>query len=214
MDFTPENSVTQDQSWVPTVTNVTLWVDSALVSNQTPYPGLTIPTGSVTGFDDSGTYTVRGTVENAGNETVGDVWVLTTYYDAAGNVVSMNSTDFLDPSGLLSSGNSVMFTATPTDNTAQMSNEIENYSLLVESAPLTTSSNTPTAPPSTPASSSPASSSQPTKSPTQTNSLTTYETYGVVAVVIIIAAALAALTLLRNRRKTDRFELPPPPPPT
>ena len=213
LDFNPLDSVTQSQSWVPTVANVTLMVTSALVSNQTLYTGLTIPTSSVSGFDDSGTYTVRGTVENSGDETVGNVWVIATYYNAAGKVVSMNETDFLDPAGYLSPGNSLEFIATPTDNTAQMSSEIENYSLLIESSPYTASS-TPTPPPSpTPPSGSPTPSAQPTKGPTQANSLTTYETYGVVAAVVVIVAVLVALTLLRNRRKTDQFEPPPPPPP-
>ena len=162
LDFYPEESVTQDQSWVGTVTNVTLKVGTLTLSSQTPYSGLKIPTSSINQFSNSGTYTVMGTVKNNGAETTGNVWVLATFYHSSGKVVGMNCTKYLTSS--LLPGNSVAFTATPADNTVQMSDEIANCSLLVESSALTSSNTTPnpTQNSSTPTPLSTASSSKPT----------------------------------------------------
>ena len=210
LDFTPENSVTQDQSWVPSVTNVTVAVSYVNDTTQTMYSGLTIPTGSISASDSSGTYTVSGNVENTGDQTTGYVWVVATFYNASGTVVALNYTDYLDSStNTLASGNSVPFTATPMDNTAQLSSEIANYSLLVQSAPpIPTTSPSSTSSPGP--SSSPGVSTQPTKSPTLLASGLTYGVAGAIAVVVIV---LAALMLLRKRHKNAQFEPPPPPPP-
>ena len=51
---------------------------------------LTIPKGSVTGIDNSGTYTVTGTVQNTGEQKTGNVWVLTTFYNASGTTLFRN----------------------------------------------------------------------------------------------------------------------------
>ncbi|MGO8807682.1 MAG: FxLYD domain-containing protein [Candidatus Bathyarchaeia archaeon] len=216
MDFSPlENGVELDSNWASSVTNVTLYLGAALNTTQTQYSDLTIPAGSVNHYDNSGTYTVTGQVQNNGTQTIGDVWVLVTYYNSAGTVVAMNCTDFLDPAGsnyALSPGNSVTFTATPVDNNAQMSSEITSYSLLVESSPYTGSTTAqPTA--EATASPTPASSSSAGTQTTATpaNSLLTY---GAVAAVVIVVAALIALTMMRSRRKSSpSAPLPPPPPP-
>ncbi len=144
MDFDPEQSPSLSQDWVPTVTNVTLNVGAQIATNATLYSGLTIPDGSVHHFLNSGIYTITGTVSNTGTETVGNVWVFVTYYNSAGTVIGMNCTEFLDSSGSLAAGNAVTFTATPTDNTSTMSNQIANYSLLVEYSPYSGPSATPT----------------------------------------------------------------------
>ena len=208
LDFTAENSLTHDQSWVSSVTNVTLSVPAVLNNTETPYTGLTIPTVSVHGFDDSGTYTVAGAVVNNGDQATGNIWVLTTFYNSSGKVIGLNCTSYLTSS--LGPNKEVSFVATPTDNTAQLSSEVANYSLLVESSSLTTSS-TPTASPS-------ASTTQqyPTAtSPHNANSVpTTFTvTYAIIVGVVIIAAIFAVL-MLRNRHEAGKPEtLPPPPPP-
>ncbi|MGD0203244.1 MAG: FxLYD domain-containing protein [Candidatus Bathyarchaeia archaeon] len=207
LDFTPQNSVTQSQSWVPSVTNVTVLVAYVNDTTQTPYSGLSIAAGS-TGIDIRGTYTASGTVQNTGDGAVGNVFVVTTFYNASGTVVAMNySASYLSTS--FSPGESASFTATPTDNTAQLSSEIANYSFLIQSSPLTTSP-TPSPPPSATPTSSSTASTQPTKSPAPISSVLIYA--GAAAVVVVVVV-LVALLSLRRRNKNVQFEQPPPPPP-
>ena len=212
LDFTAEGSLTHDQSWVSSVTNVTLSVATVLNSTETPYTGLTIPTASVHGFDDSGTYTVTGAVVNNGDQATGNIWVLTTFYNSSGKVIGFNCTSYLTSS--LGPNKEVSFDVTPSDNTEQLSSEVANYSLLVESSLITSS--TPTASPS-----HSITQQSPTATPPQTakNSVSTTPTltYAIVVGVVLIAALFAVLMLLRNHQKTSKFEalLPPPlPPPT
>jgi hypothetical protein len=214
LDLTPENNVTEDQNWMPSATNVTLAVVYASdAAAQTQYSGLIIPAGGVSAsLDSAGTYTVTGTVQNTGNQVTGHVWVLSTFYNASGTVVSLNYTNYISNS--LSPGATANFVATPIDNTAQLSSSIANYSLLIQSDTVTTSATpTPTAPPTTTQpSSSPSSSTQPTQSPPTTIS-SSLMIDAVIVVVIIVLIVLATLLLLRRRQKNAQFELPPPPPP-
>jgi hypothetical protein len=214
LDFAPENSVTGDQSWVPSVTNVTVSVGYISDTNQTMYSGLTIPAASTSAIDSGGTYTVNGIVENTGTQTTGDVWVVATFYNSSGAVISLNYTDYLDiPAGAsvgsLAPGDTVPFAATPMDNTATLSSEIANYSLIVETSPITSSASpSPTATPAP--GTSPSSSTQPTQSPAPLSSAVTY---GIVGAIVVVVVVLAALLFLRKRQKNPQFEPPPPPPP-
>jgi hypothetical protein len=211
MDFNPAESINPEdmsESWIANVTNVTLRVTIADATNQTQYTGLT--TTNLNGFDNSGVYTVTGDVENTGSQTPQNVWVATTFYNSAGKVIGLNYTAYLTPPP--SPGNSVPFVATPTDNSATLSNEVKSYSVLVLSPPQSSSSATPqpTSSSSTPPPTSPSSSTQPKQTQAPMNSLVTY---GIIAAVVIFVAALAALTLFRTRRNKGQFEPPPPPPP-
>lgn len=215
VDFNPQTNLeyeqtgVYDQSWVSSITNITLQVPIVLNSTQTPYTDLQL--SSLTGFDNSGAYTVSGSVLNNGTQTVGDVWVLTTYYNSTGTVIGMNCTNYLTDS--FSPGQSVAFTAIPTDNTAQLSNSVTNFSVIVESSPL--SSSTTPAPENSPTPTPPSTTSSP-KSTNSSSSLLANSTlmYGIIAAVVIIVAVLAALLLFRNRRKSSsELDLPPPPPP-
>ena len=217
LDFTPENSATGDQQWVPSASNVTVVVADAIDTTSTQYAGLAIPTGTVTSYhDSSGIFTVTGNVQNTGDTTTGNVWVVTTFYDASGTVVSLNFTNFLTTS--LAPGNSINFLATPLDNTAQLSSEITNYSFLVQSTPLTTTS--PTATTSTSSSSTPTSSAIATTQPTQsTNPLSSGLTYAIVGaiVVVLVVVVIAVLLMLRKRNKNAQpppATTPPTAPPT
>jgi hypothetical protein len=202
IDFPPEDSITQDQSWVPYVSNVTVIVTYVTDANATQYSGLTSTGTSASNVD--GTYTVTGTVQNTGDETTGNVWVVTTFYGASGSVVGLNYTNYLSSS--LAPGESVPFTATPTDNTAQLSSEIANYSLLTQSSPTGSPSGSPSPLPSSSSSASPTSS--PTGSPVSVQSSgSSGLIYGVIGVVVIVVVAVLALVFLRKRRN-----LPPPPP--
>jgi hypothetical protein len=209
IDFLPESSPTQDQTWVPSVTSVAVEATYVSDTNAAQYSGLTIPKGSTTSsVDSTGTYTVTGTVKNTGNETASNVYVDATFYNSSGSVISLYITNYLSSS--LAPSASVTFTATPTDNTAKLSNEITNYSFLIQSTPVT-----PTATPTlSPASSSPtpisSASTQPTQSPAQ---IPLGPIFALAGAVVVIVVVLAVLMLLSKRRKNAQFETPPPPPP-
>jgi len=213
LDFPPSNSATGDQSWVPSVTNVTVSVVVATDTTDTLYSGFTIPTSTVySHFDSSGTYTVTGNVENDGNQAVGNVWVVTTFYNASGTVVALNYTNSLSTS--IASGDSISFTASPMDNSVQLSSGITNYSFLIQSLPITTSTTSSPTPTATlPPSSSTPSTSTIVASPTQLHptsvSLATLEAV-VFAIVVVAVAVIVALMLLimRGRHKKGSVESP------
>lgn len=189
LDFTPEKSVTQNQTWVSSVSNVDVTVSNVVDTTETQYSGLTIATGGLSSYtDSSGTFTVTGTVQNSGSQKTGNAWVVTTFYSADGTVVAMNYTNYISHS--LSPGDLARFTATPTDNTAQLSSKIANYSVLIQSDLL-----------SSPTSPSPSASSTP-NNPQQPTALPPWLTYAVVAAIVIVAVVIAALLLLRKRHKS------------
>jgi hypothetical protein len=205
VDFTPENSITEDQSWESSVSNVSVIVNSVFDINTTQYSGLTSTVSSASNVD--GTYTVTGTVHNTGSETADNVFVDATFYNSSGSVVGMDFTGFLSTS--LSPGTSVPFTATPTDNPAELSNgAITSYSLLVQSTPVT-----PSASPSPSPSTSTLPTSSPTVSPTASGSVKSSGSsgliYAAVGTAVIVIVAVTALVFQRKRHN-----LPPPPPPS
>jgi len=201
IDFTPENSITQDQSYISSVSNVVVSVGYVNDNNETPYSGLTVAS-STSYVDNTGTFTVTGTIQNSGNEAAGNVLVVTTFYNSSGGVASLNFTNYLSSS--FAPGDSVPFAATPTDNSAQLSSQITNYSLLIQSQPITIS---PTPMPT------PTPTEQPNSSPTATPTTgqpsgSSFLVYVAVGVVVIVVVILAVLVFLRRRSN-----LPPPPPP-
>ena len=218
MDFTPESSATfdssaslsQNQVWISNVTSVTITTSTLTPTNVSVYSGLDIPTGSDSGSNISGTYTVTGTILNSGNQAVSDIWVFATFYNSLGTVVAMNFTDIatsLQPAG------TVTFSATPIDNTVQLSNSIASYSLLIQPIQETATPTPPPSPtPTTEPTPTPTATTQPTQSPTPLGSeLTTVIV--IVIVILIILAVFVALFLIKNHHKEDQLELPPPPPP-
>jgi hypothetical protein len=191
LDFTPEKSVTQNQSWVSSVSNVEVMESNVVDTNEAQYSGLTIATGGLASYiDSSGTYTVTGTIQNSGSQKTGNVWVVATFYDAAGTVVALNYTTYLSAS--LAPGDLVRFTVTPTDNIEQLSSKIANYSVLIQSDTSSSSS-----------SSSPTASSSPNNSqrPNQPIALPSWLTYVAVIVVMVVAVVVTLLLLFRKRRR-------------
>ncbi len=219
LDFAPivtDTTTTVDPNWAYSVTNVTARVLYAVDTNQTQYAGLVVPAGSASGSNSTGTYTLTGTVQNTGDQTTGPVWVITTFYNGAGKVVGLNYTNYISQS--LLPGKSATFTATPLDNTAQLSNSIASYSILIQSTSTpsatptpTTSTTTPTEQPST----SPTSSNQPTATASPPLGISSsLVTDAAIIVVIVVLVLLVAFMLLRRRQRNAEMELPPPPPPT
>jgi hypothetical protein len=208
LDFAPFTSVTKDDTYVSNVTSVTVSVAVISNTNKTQYSGLA--TSDVTSSNSSGTFTVSGNVQNTGDETIGNVWLLSTFYNATGWVLGVNETSYLDPSGSLAPGDSVQFVATPVDDPAELINgEIANYSLLIQSAPFVPSS-TPTLPPS----GTPPPSTSPTASPSKSSApVSSGLIYEIAVPVVVVVVVLVALLLLRMRHKNAQLKLPPPPPP-
>jgi hypothetical protein len=190
LDFQPEYSPTRDQSWVKSVRNVTLAVTTVLDATDTMYSGLTIP--AINGFNNAGTYTVTGTIQNTGTQTTGRTWAVTTFYNSSSTVIALNFTNYLADS--IAPGNAVQFTATPGDNIAAVSGQIANYSVLVQTLPVVITP-TPTIKPT----------AQPTPTPTGTATQPTPNSDWIYAAIIAIAAVAviaAAFLLVRRRRRT------------
>jgi hypothetical protein len=196
IDFTPSSSTTSNSNWIPSVANITVTVLSVTDTSTSPYTGLTVPQGPDS-LNNSGVYTIVGTIVNSGKQTMAYVWVVTTFYNAAGTVVALNFTDFLvTPSAVLAPGDATRWVATPADNTAQLTNEIKSYSYVIDSVPSTTSATT-----------------QPSLSPTASPTPSPFPVLPIVVVVVVVAVAAAALMLLRKRQKLPPPPPPPPPPP-
>ena len=211
LDFTPEESVTQDQSWVPNVTSVTVSV--ATITNasdsSTQYTGLTI--SNLNMDNNGGNYTVSGIIQNTGDQSVEDIALASTFYNSNGTVIAVSFTDL---GATLVPGQPTTFEVTPWDNTATLSSEIENYTILVQSIPVTpTATPEQTAQPTTQPTSSPSGSPNPTQNP---GIMTSIPTYALVIVVIAVVAIIAGLMLLRRRGKSYQIEAstsPQPSPP-
>jgi hypothetical protein len=199
LDFTPQYSVTQNQSYVDHVGNVKVAVSSVKDTTDTPFSGLAIPTGGVSGYlDAAGTYTVVGTVQNNGHQTAKNVWAVTTFYDTSGKVVALNYTYL---SNALAPGEPVRFTATPIDNTAELSSQIANYSILMKANPIAT-----VATPSPTLHSSPTPHSSPTNSQqaAQSAALPSWLINVVLVAIIIVLVVIIALLLLKKRDKNTQ----------
>ena len=214
LDFTPDpTNPNPDPNWAYSVTNVTVIVSYVTDTNITYTSGLTIPTGDTSGsLSSSGVYTLSGFIQNNGTQASGPVWVVTTFYNASGTVVSLNYTaNYISES--LSPGARATFLATPVDNNAELSSSITNYSVLIQSLPLSSSATpTPTQPTSQTTSTTTA-STNPSQSPGTISLGTLAESVIAVVVVLVILVAIVFLLFIRKRKKTDQLDLPPPPPP-
>jgi hypothetical protein len=203
LDFTPEESITQDQSWVSNV--ATVHVSVATITNttsaSTQYAGLT--TSNLNGGNNGGNYTVSGIIQNTGDQSVEDVALASTFYDLNGTVVAVSFTDL---GVTLAPDQPTVFTVTPWDDTASLSNEISNYTILVQSVLVT-----PTATPkqTTSPTSQPTSFPSGSPNPTQNSGmLASVPTYAIVIVVVAVIALVAGLMLLRKRGNVHRIETP------
>ena len=171
-------------------------------TSQSPYTGVLVPNGGGNpyAFNNSGVYEVIGTIENNGTQPVSKVWVVTTFYDAAGTAVDMNFTSFLIPyPSIFASGQYTRWEATPADNTLQLTNEIASYSYTINS--IIEGSN---------------SSTQATPTPTSTSSSSSFPTVPVIVIVVVVVVVVAALMLYGRSKKpaeTEELMMPPPPPP-
>jgi hypothetical protein len=147
----------------------------------------------------SGVYTVVGKVENVGTKTIGDVRVITTFYNADGKVVSLNYTQVF--SDKLEPNTSKTFTATPVD---YYSGDITSYNTLIQSTIQQPDGTNPTNSPSnTKAPSNSATPPTTTTSPKPSLELT--RTTITLIVVIILAITSIAVVLVMYKRKKTRI---------
>lgn len=201
LDFTPTSSETGDLTWVPYVTRVVAAVTYVYNTDLDMYQGLTATSDSSTS---GGTFTVTGTVKNEGNENIGDVRVITTFYNSSGTVVSVNYTSVLSDS--LAPGATVSFTAVPTDN--YPSDEIASHAILVQSTIPQETTPTPT-----PTSTAPAATSTPTATatattqPTQTPTENTQDNTLLIAAIAAVALIVLAVTILMLTKKRSKKAL-------
>jgi hypothetical protein len=202
LDFIPEGSVTQDQSWVSNETSLTVLVGSVTNATGTSsqYTGLT--TSDLNGVNNGGTYTVSGKIQDAGDQSVGDTAVIATFYSSNGTVVALSFTDL---GAGLAPGESTTFAVTPWDNTGTLSSEIASYAIMVQSTPVTLIGTTePTAPPTTQPTYSPGGSTNPTQNTGVSESTAQYAL--IIVVVAAVIAVLAVFMFLRRQGKSQQVE--------
>jgi len=200
IDFTPDSSdpngnFSGSLGWIPILDHVqlSLWAEN---TTDAMYRGVVVQ-GS-TSYTVNGVYSATGYIQNIGNNLTGNVWAVTTFYNASGGVVATNYTNFLTHS--LAPNASVPFTASPMDNTAALSSEITSYAVIVQNMeyqPPASSTPTPTASGATPTPIVTA-STQPTASPAPQDGSNTLLYAGVGVVVIVVA--IAAMLVIRRRR--------------
>jgi hypothetical protein len=198
IDFTPENSITQDQSWVSNMTSLTVQMGAIINATGTQYTGLT--TSNLNGLNTNGVYTVTGTIQNTGDQGIGDVAVVTTFYNSTGSVVALN---FTDVGSALAIGQATTFSVTPQDNTAALSNEIASYAILLQSVPAPTATATPnpTAVPTAQPTSFPnGSNSNPTQNSGSQSSILIY----IIVIVAVAVALIAVVGFVLLRRPVNR----------
>jgi hypothetical protein len=208
IDFTTDSSSGGNFSgtlnWIPLFDHVDVSVGYAQDTNDTMYRGLNV--AAKTSFTTGDTFTVTGIIQNNGTETTGQVWAVTTFYNATGTAIAANYTNYVTSS--LAPAATIPFTATPMDNTATLSSQINSYSVIIQtkepdaSASASTSS-TPenSQSPNTSPTATPVSSTQPTQSPqNQESSSSSDLLYIVAGAVIAVIVIVAVVFFLRKKR--------------
>jgi hypothetical protein len=147
-------------------------------------------------------YTLVGKVENVGTESVDNVRVITTFYNAAGTVVSLNYTDAsLDD---IKPGFSKTFTVTPVDYYSR--NDIESYAILVQSS-IQYNDSTPTNPSNT---NTPTNSAlAPTSTATTTADIELTKST-IICIIVLFFSIVSVFTILvlRTRKKHAKTIVP------
>ena len=205
IDLSVDSGSTGDLSWVPLATNITVWVSGAQDTTDSQYQGLSI-TSSSHSLDANGLYTVTGSVTNTGAQTSGPLWVVATFYNSSGTVVSVDYTNVLNQS--LVTGYSLPFTVAVADNNIAVSSQITSFSLLIQSQPLIVTSPTPT--PITTSSPTPTSlaTSQPTVTTPHATATNIFNNTDALAVIIAVVIVVIVVLLVIKRHKTISTQSP------
>jgi hypothetical protein len=210
-------TTTADMSWIQSgVDHINFVVAQANATDSYQYHDLVIR-GNMASVTDN-YYTVVGVVQNIGNLTTeNDTWVVATFYNANGKVVTVGFSNPLATSPLTPLAFD-SFTVLAFDSTiSSIKEQITNYSLTVQTnGPIISNNATPTPTPSPSLTATATSSATPTQSasPTETASQNPTETpppsdsitipaslfYGVIIAVVLISVVVTAVVL--RRRKT------------
>jgi hypothetical protein len=203
---TSENSFSGDLSWVSDIDDVSVFIIEAKVSEDYQYQDLEI-TGSTNYIDSYGYYTVSGNIRNTGDRTAGRPWVVATFYNATGNVVGIGYSDYLD---VLSPGQTTSFTVTNVYFPTELSDQITDYALVIQTeAPIFP--NGPFEPPgssptSEATSEAPTTASPSSEAPTDTSPDGSIGNTGfdltplLIAVPIVLAVILGAAFFYRRKK--------------
>jgi hypothetical protein len=211
MEFNPSESVWGNMSWIelgidridfrtiPTKSNATtssMYSDVRLIS----------PANYI---DSAGNYTVTGIVFNYGTGYPESVWVVGSFYDAAGKVVAVGYSNFVDPH-YLAPNEYAQFSLKPTEPTAAMASQIASYNLTVLTKGSTTQPTpgpsisvapTGTASPTGSPTNEPTNSEEPQSSPDGGDSgIPTRYLFAIVAAVVVVVAVIVVAVLLRRNR--------------
>ena len=192
LDFVPSTILVDDfEDWAD-VTDVKVTVGYLVPTDKSMYQGLNAP--SEGGYR-SGVYTVVGKVENVGTEKIGDVRVVTTFYNAEGTVVGLNYTDVF--SNKIAPGSSTNFVATPVDH---YTGEIASYSILVQSTIQHPDGTNPSNPSNT---NSPSTSktASPNTTPTATTGFGTTRIILIIVIVLVSITAIGVILVISKRNK-------------
>jgi hypothetical protein len=82
-------------------------------------------------INSTGYYTVTGNLRNTGDQAAGKLWVVATFYNATGDVIAAGFSHYLDPDSL-PPGQTTSFTVTPFDAPTQLSSQITDYALVIQ----------------------------------------------------------------------------------
>ncbi len=201
--LTPQSSTSSNTNWMASLSKFTVTVLTVTDISTSPYTDFNVP-DTPFNITDNGIITFYGTIVNNGTQTMDYVWVVSTFYNAAGTVVGLNYAYVTNSTAPLAPGSATRWIATPADDTTTMTNEIASFSYVIDSQPQSSTN----------------SSQSPTPTPKTTSSLKfPVWVLPVVVVVVVVIAVAAALLLLRRRQPTEQpmeappTEVPPPPPP-
>ncbi|MDR2707461.1 MAG: FxLYD domain-containing protein [Nitrososphaerota archaeon] len=196
LDFVPSTIFVDDfEDWAD-VTDVKVTVGYLANTDKSMYQGLTV---SSEGAYRSGVYTVVGKFENVGTESVGDVRVITTFYNAAGTVVSLNYTDVFSEN--IAPGISKNFVATPVD---YYSGDIASYDTLIQSTIQQPDGTITTNPSNTKAPSTSTTAPQNTQSSSSSSSnsfIGSHRTILIIIVILVAITSIGVILVLTNRDK-------------
>jgi hypothetical protein len=208
LDLPPESSPTYDQSWVSNVTAVSVNVVSVLAPSTTAATDVRVPSDALSGTDNSGNYTVTGTVLNAGSNAVSDVVLYGTFYNSTGGVVAVG---YMSLGASLQPAATAAFTMTPLDISAGMSSQIATFAVVAVGVPQSVTP-TPTPPPTSAPTVVPTATVTPSPQPTQsTGSPQTNLIIYVAIIVVGIVIAVGLVLVLLKGNKSKNLPLPPPP---
>jgi hypothetical protein len=198
LTFSPDNIVVTTNWTSQDVTDYNITVTYASTTAARQYQDLTI-TSQSDATDAYGDYYISGTVKNTGSESTNKTWVVATFYNSTGGVVSVGYSSVLTPNSI-APGGTADFTIYPADYTS--SGSIATYSLLVQTKLTASSEPTPT-PSATPASSpppTPSSSASPTPTPTAPADGTSIPDVYIYAAIVAVVVVVAIVALVLRKR--------------